>query len=450
MTKPKKPRKQYTFGNTLKDGKLYLFQPNELVVIRGWPEMRAWRRTPVRGGWQHIRPELQLVPQNGTFQTARHDSDWLANVCPHDVPRQAPDAADSWLRTRDLPALFRQAAPFCAFELEQIGEALLHKDLARMFEFLAPFPCLVLAATFPFKQRQWHLAAFCARVAGGLQFLRSNPALAFCLASNSCFRARLPSQPMRDARRWIMKKRRAIAAWLGFPDAENSVAILAKIPGDACDVALLKRLRKVLHDDHAIRKVLTHAKAISALTLALCTQPLLKPMLAAPALAQFCQLDWARQREVFELIRVAARLRSLQGAVTPVNWINFRSLRALTREREQILGIADALGVSIVACNLVSKTEHFAQTSFPPWLEEITSAEELLHEGMEMRHCVRAYQLQLQTGSARIFRVFAPERCTVLVTQTGRFEIAGPDNLKVQPETRTAVRAALRPILSHD
>ena len=255
---------------------------------------------------------------------------------------------------------------------------------------------------------------------------------------------------MRDARRWIMKTRRAIAAWLGFPDCENSVAILAKIPGDACDVALLKRLRKVLHDDHAIRKVLTHAKAISALTLALCTQPLLKPMLAAPALAQFCQLDWARQREVFELIRVAARLRSLQGAVTPVNWINFRSLRALTREREQILGIADALGVSIVACNLVSKTEHFAETRFPDWLEEITSAAQLLQEGMEMRHCVRAYQLQLQTGSARIFRVFVPERCTVLVTQTGRFEIAGPDNLKVQPESRAAVRAALRPILSHD
>ena len=82
MTKPKKSRNLYTFGNTLKDGKLYLFQPNELVVIRGWPEMRAWRRTPVRGGWTHVRPELQLIPHNGTFQTARRDSDWLASICP--------------------------------------------------------------------------------------------------------------------------------------------------------------------------------------------------------------------------------------------------------------------------------------------------------------------------------------------------------------------------------
>ena len=445
MTKPKKPRKQYTFGNTLKDGKLYLFQPNELVVIRGWPEMRAWRRTPVRGGWTHVRPELQLIPNNGTFQTARRDSDWLANVCPHDVPRQAPGAADSWLRTRDLPALFRQA-PFCAFELEQIGEALLHKDLARMFEFLAPFPCMVLAATFPFKQRQWHLAAFCARVAGGLQFLRSNPAMAFCLASNGCFRARLPSQPMRDARRWIMKKRRAIAAWLGFPDAENSVTILAKIPGDACDVALLKRLRSVLHDDHAIKKVLTHANSISAMTLALCTQPLLKPMLAASALAQFCQLDWARQREVFELIRVAARLRCLLGALMPVNWINFRSLAALERQREEILGLADQRGINIAACD---RARPLADIRLPSWLEEITSSAQLLLEGAEMRHCVRAYQLQLQTGSARIFRMFTPERCTVMITQAGQYEIAGLENRKVQPETRAAVLAALRPILSH-
>lgn len=446
MTKPKKPRNLYTFGNTLKDGKLYLFQPNELLVIRGWPEMRAWRRTPVRGGWTHVRPELQLIPNNGTYQTARHESDWLANVCPHDVPRQAPDAADSWLHTRDLAALFRQAAPFCAFELEQIGEALVQKDLTRMFEFLAPFPCLVLAATFPFKQRQWHLAAFCARVTGGLTLLRSNPALAFCLASNSCFRAPLPTQPMRDARRWIMKTRRAIAAWLGFPDCENSVAILAKIPGDACDVALLKTLRNVLHQDHAVRKVLSHAAAISALTLALCTHPLLQPMLAAAALGQFSRLDWARQREVFELIRVAARLRCVLGALMPVDWINFPSLAALERQREEILGLADQRGINIAACE---RARPLADIRLPSWLEEITSSVQLLLEGAEMRHCVASYQLQWQTGSARIFRMFTPERCTVMITQTGRFEIAGLENRKVQPETRATILTALRPILSH-
>ncbi len=449
MTKPKKPRKQYTFGNTLKDGKLYLFQPNELVVIRGWPEMRAWRRTPVRGGWTNVRPELQLIPNNGTFQTARRDSDWLANVCPHDVPRQAPDAADSWLHTRDLAALFRQAASYCAFELEQIGEALVPKDLTRMFEFLAPFPCMVLAATFPFKQRQWHLAAFCARVTGGLTLLRSNPALAFCLASNSCFRAPLPTQPMRDARRWIMKTRRAIAAWLGFPDCENSVAILAKIPADACDIALLRRFRDVLHQDHAVKKVLSHATAISARTLALCTHPLLQPMLAAPALAQFSRLAWTSQREVFELIRIAARLRSLQGALMPTTWINFRSLAALERQREEILCLADQSGINIAACDRLSNCGPLAEIRLPPWFEEITSAVQLSLESAEMRHCVRAYQLQLQTGSARIFRVYSPERCTVMITQTGRFEIAGLENLKVQPETRAAILTALRPILSH-
>ena len=443
MTTPKKPHKQYAFGNALKDRKFYIFQADALVVLRGWPDMRAWRRTPVRGGWQHIRLELLLIPHNGTFPIARRETDWLASVCPPEVPALALDAADSWLHPRDLAALFRQATPYCAFTLEEICEAVLFKDAARMFDFLAPFPWMVLAATFPFKQRQWHLATFCARVTGGLTLLRSNKALAFCLASNSCFRAPLPTHPMRDARRWIMKTRRAIAAWLGFPDCENSVAILAKIPADACDIALLKRLRNVLHQDHTVKKVLSHAAAISARTLALCTHPLLQPMLAAPALAQFSRLAGVAQREVFELIRVAARLRSLLGALMPGRWINFPSLAALERQREEILSLADLRGINIAACD---RARPLADISLPSWLEEITSSAQLLLEGAEMRHFIAAYQF----GSARFFRMFMPERCTVMITQAGRYEIAGLENGKVQPETKAAILAALRPFLSHD
>ena len=91
--------------------------------------------------------------------------------------------------------------------------------------------------------------------------------------------------------------------------------------------------------------MLSHAAAISARTLALCTHPLLQPMLAATALAQFSRLAWTVQREVFELIRVAARLRCLLGTLMPVNWINFRSLAALERQREEILCLADTLAM---------------------------------------------------------------------------------------------------------
>ena len=450
------PAKKYRFGNAFKNGKLYLFQADALVVIRGWPEMRAWRKTPVRPSWMHVRPEMQLIPANGIFQIAMRSSDWLASVCASAPAKPPQEAIESWLESRSEDSLNQLTVPFRDVDPDDVGthplgKELLRLDCARLLQFLAPFPSDVLAAIYPFSQRQWHLAAFCARVPGALRLLQSNPALAFCLASNASFRTPLAAQPLRDARRWIKKTRSKIARWLGFPSAQSSVAILAKIPADACDVALLKQLRCTLQNT-AVKKVLQHVKSISALALAVCTQPRLKVMLSAHALTQFCALDTAQQREYFELTRMAARVYSMNanpGRSSP--WYPFASLAALARKRNAIASAYAARFAKIAAggSNADSKSldddwTRFTQNHLPAWLQELTSAAQLDQEAQEMRHCIKAYQLRLRAGSARAFRVYAPERCTVLMTQAGRLEIAGPNNLAVQPETRQAINAALR------
>lgn len=46
--------KPFRPGWEFKDGKLYAFSRNDVVVLRGWPAPAAWRRTRCRP-WRHTR-----------------------------------------------------------------------------------------------------------------------------------------------------------------------------------------------------------------------------------------------------------------------------------------------------------------------------------------------------------------------------------------------------------
>lgn len=48
------------YGTSFKDGKLYEFSADGILVLRQWPDLRAWRRTPKGRQWQYTR--------NGTWQ----------------------------------------------------------------------------------------------------------------------------------------------------------------------------------------------------------------------------------------------------------------------------------------------------------------------------------------------------------------------------------------------
>jgi len=92
----------------------------------------------------------------------------------------------------------------------------------------------------------------------------TNPGLAFAIANSWVFRKN--THPSRTARRLLRIPRRKAAAWLGFPDAENSVKILRKVHPGACYVPLICNLRRVLIGglDSKLRNVLNFLPELNA------------------------------------------------------------------------------------------------------------------------------------------------------------------------------------------
>lgn len=59
-TQPSRPIRD---GIAFRDGKLYVFcRRSGILVVSGWPCLRAWRKTPKGKQWIACRPEVSLKP----------------------------------------------------------------------------------------------------------------------------------------------------------------------------------------------------------------------------------------------------------------------------------------------------------------------------------------------------------------------------------------------------
>ena len=50
----------WKLGAAWKDDKFYHFEPSSIVVMRLWPDMRAWRRTKTKF-WVHTRSHADAI-----------------------------------------------------------------------------------------------------------------------------------------------------------------------------------------------------------------------------------------------------------------------------------------------------------------------------------------------------------------------------------------------------
>ena len=205
----------FKFGTAFKNGKLYKFDKVGVSVIRFWPQPAAWRKTRCRR-WKALRPHIYI---QSMFPT------------PPDTSRESDP---------------EYIAPSKSMLIEERCE------LAAVLTI--PEHVREVAGRFP-SDWQFQLLSMIARCDGALELAASNPALAAMLAANRVFHKPSVKQPMRSARTLLLKKRRDICGWLGFPAKDAVVRCLAKVAHRALSFKSLLYLRQACNDAGMLQRL---------------------------------------------------------------------------------------------------------------------------------------------------------------------------------------------------
>lgn len=438
------------YGTSFKDGKLYEFSPEGILVLRQWPDLRAWRRTPKGRQWQQVRPHLRLhrVDSGWSCEVSRRESkvrpmlggmhirDMLARepeqedyedefmeVLP-DEPIEAPGVADPTM------ALFR---PAWVIELRS--------------EFLKSIPEEVLAAVAPYSSRHWHLLNLIARCPGALDLVRASPALAFALASLWAFRNPAPRQPLRAARALLRKRQPEIAAWLGFSSDRSTMRVLRKLSPAECSIPNLLHLHDLLP---VHPKPLRHMRILGTASLHIMARAAGRCALSDTYL---CELGASPK---------PAWLETEQGLIRDVLWMRetlgetgifvIHSHAHLQRHHDHLVERVGRMDLKLLDPDPLPEPPFPGVTTSDLHLEPLTTPVALLIEGRAQSNCVGAYAKRIRRGGLCVYRVLAPERATLAIGRTRNHtrkgtwvisELKAPGNAEVMESTRQSVESWL-------
>ena len=408
-------------GTAFRDGKLYEFYRDGIIVLSRWPDMRAWRRTPKGRQWMQIRPHLRLRRFNEAWscEVSRRESkvrpilegghirDLLARGPDEEDPNPDlyPDPDEEIMVEQNFPDLPAFSGDFPFLEPAWVA--------ALRTEYLKPIPEEVLAAVAPFSSRHWHLLNLIARCPGALDLVRATPALAFALASLWAFRQPAPRQPLRSARALLRKHQPEIAAWLGFPAERSTVRILRKLAPAECTIPNLLHLRDLFP---SFPKALRHMQTLTSVPLHIMVRSngqytlsdtYLKELGASPAPA------WLHGES--GLLRDVLWLRETIGEP---GIFAIHSHDHLQRIHDRLVERIGRMDLKLLITDPLPDPPFPTIHSGDLQLEPITEALDLVQEGRCQSNCVGAYAKRIRRGGLYVYRVLAPERATLSIVRT--------------------------------
>ena len=345
-------------GAAVKDGKLYLFCEESALVVRPWPDSRAWR-LGLEGPWKGARPVgLDLG---------------------------APDKLGSRSRLRRRC----EAQAFASIPRER------RRAAAR------------------FGDRGWPLHNLFTRVPGALGLAEHCPALAAGLAFSHHLRAPV-NKPLRSARALLRSPgshtARDVAAWLGFEPSRAVVRVLRKLEPCCCDAGSLRLVREALQHRH-LRKALLHAGRLRQPALVLlgwAVDSAWQPGLDAAVVTAVARLDFRGGWDV---------VASIQNLV-PM-WADLWPDRPLPRlvSVDQIARLDALVEAEVDSPRFLHRlAQSFGGFPAPPLLgglvegfrfEPLCSVDDLVSEGRAMEHCIgsRPYVSGCARGEGYGYRV---------------------------------------------
>lgn len=480
MKHPNPHGEPWRMGTAYKHGKFYQFDARQILVMTGWPDPRAWRKTKTiawkqvrkqadqtMSGWDLTLPEQPLVEY---FLWSRFGGRAVDPASITDAIRLNANQA-LLARMRSLVGKLEDMSspefvwPESVPATDRYWHKLAANDLLVQANFLRQIPPAVRGLLQSFAQGRWQMFNLLARCPGAEDLCRSNPALAFALANNWCFHQPAVTQPYRSARALLPQKQVKIAAWLGFPARPSVVRVLAKIDPACLSTSRLHFLKMALQDA-ATLKLLGHLQTINASVLELVNYPAFRPRLSFSLLREVSEFDCdkgaaedgtgfkpylsPKQDRFHQLANLAHDTRRMMARQPePARW------PALLRNIQHLQSFHDEVVAALNADTNAWRNDRLKDVPFPPSpfvgsaeIQPISTTLDLYVEGQHMQHCIAIYLDKALSGKFFAYKVTAPVRATLSICRNRAGEwvqdqLVGFANQAIPAEVKAKIYAAI-------
>ncbi len=376
-------------GIAFRGSKLYDFQEDRVLVIRGGNEPAAWVKSASRHG------------RGGTWLSSKKMADELMRT----LVSSYPAGTDS--PTRVLPN----------GAIETTGGQLLFPFMERFVwrtlvqnRFVSTIPPDILERLRQVVNGQWYLYSLLARCGpASFDLFDANPPLAWALAYGQDLTG--VHRPLRSARALLGKSQKEILAWLEFPPTESVRKIIAKINLQKFHLEGLRSMREMLCKDlpgnGRRRMLLRHVKRIDSTTVGC--------MMTAPELLSVRLLDEAAsagsELDVLPILKDTVRMAADLGS----------ALRAPFESLSQLQSRHNGLATGY---RCIGSRPPFPPPPFIPppetGITPITDGFQLCREAREQLNCCASYTNLILQGDYFIYRVEQPVRATLGIRCTDR------------------------------
>jgi hypothetical protein len=310
-------------------------------------------------------------------------------------------------------------------------------------EFLKRYLDLdLIKAMARYTFEHWRMCALAMR-ADGLDLVRTNPGLAYLVASNNLFAGRC-KRPWHRARGMVRWKRTKILERCGFPATSSAVKIMSRIDPATLRYPVIDELRRVFAgSDLRARKYLCFLPRVTPVVTAILSESSQLARVTGGFLEEVSTLD-----DNAKLIGMYYDIQRMVGEMECSKIGRFRRLADIARIHEMLVPKYNTYFLGKVK-----------RVSLPPGpIPDIVSAQltvehirdtfELAAWGIRQHNCLASYHGIAMSGDVHLYRVTVPEEASLsLVHKDGRWtldQLYGESNGPVMAYTRHLVDAWIR------
>ena len=302
--------------------------------------------------------------------------------------------------------------------------------------------------TKSFSSRHWFI--LCLLKNGGSysrDFVRLNPALSYLLSAHAVFHPLKSKKYWRSVRTLLLKPRKEILAYFGFPRRNSVVKCFQKFPKEMYSLEFFFWLRKELMKRPELIRELSFFSNFSIGSITHLLSGLSK-YLTHELIETIAQQEEERAKPLSyfhlkDIVRIHASLEDYEeDRPIPI----FGHYDAIEDYHDVLVDRINRLEVMTNHEYTQSALQDIHQENFV--VEKITDSFELHAEGVEMDHCIFSYEKDLLKGGTYVARVLKPQRLTILYkeydTTYRLIEVRGKHNCEAEPEAFDMITYWLR------
>lgn len=241
-----------------------------------------------------------------------------------------------------------------------------------------------------------------------MELALSNPLL-FVLLVNYAKKHNFDAE---NFKRIVLRKRAAILREMGLIDSNSAVRILARTPVYIPYSSSISTIAWMLEDEQLIN-MLRHLRNSSVAAFIMAYKQTKKVW---PALLDMLNHD-SSYADIGELNQIVDDCRRMGASQKQLQRVQNRQQLKQLHDR-----LVERFNVEQTAVQLAHYKNIYGQYPAPPLpgtehIQAVTSWEELMREGKEMRHCVSSYHQSIHNRRVFIYRVFGETRLTLSINK---------------------------------